>query len=201
MTAKRVLLATILNGSQQVTMQHAIWNLSVQTALATMPDTSLQMTFQFFDAAETALEYFAHSDAVDTAVIVDATLAPQKEWLFECLAAGKKAVTGYYPLPGIEFDKIRDLQEAGCTDIEKLKRVGVRYNVGAFSEVGEGGWKMVALREGEDWTKNVNYTRCCYVEKGGAEGEGPWTNTARPVTASNKYAYVGSPGYRGLQIR
>jgi len=205
-TPTRVLLASILNNNEQVTMQHAIFILGVQAELATNPVHSIQLNFSFFQSPDEGLKAFEEKKNTDydALVMVASHIAPSKDWLFKALSSGYDRVTGYYPLAGVNFSKVQALKEAGCKDIEKLKKVGMNYNVASFLEAGDNGWRKVCFKDGQTGWKDPVYTSCFYMSSSAATDDDQaslWTNVEIPVVSSQPYAFIGSPGYRGAQIR
>ena len=126
----RLLLAAITSGSSMGSLGFTVSLLKFQIAIVSL---DIQVDVNFFDSVDRAMNVFATSGH-DYACFVSSALAFEPSFILDAISSrDQNLVLGVYPLPGIEWEKVK--ASGGLNP----KLAGTRFNMARTSECVVGG--------------------------------------------------------------
>ena len=128
--AKKVLLAAVTRGRTECSIQFVTGVLRLQRDAA-MLGAAVEVNFQPSVAA--AVRAFRDGRDFDVAVVIDTWIGFPQDFVTravrELAAGGKDLIVGVYPMPHIDWDRVRAAGEAAGGTREPPEHWGNRYNV------------------------------------------------------------------------
>lgn len=116
----RVLVAAITDNKSEGSLGFTVSLLRFQVAIATK---DVKVDVHYFPTHDQALNAFADLSEYDTGFFVSTSITFDSGFLFDAIESQHPFVVGIYPLPGIQWDKVK---ESGGVN---PKKAGTKFNV------------------------------------------------------------------------
>ena len=116
----RLLVAAITDDKSEGSLGFAVSMLRFQVAIVTK---DIQVDVHYFPTLDQALNAFSDHDEYDLGFFASTSITFDSAFVFEAIESKHPFVTGIYPLPGIQWDKVQDSMG------DNPKRSGTKFNV------------------------------------------------------------------------
>lgn len=108
---RKVLLCVVTNGRAEVSLTTAISMLRVQSRLVGTPQPPFSIEMVFLGSLDEALNAGWKSGA-DAVFAVEGTVGFDADFLWEAMASGFPVVVGTYPLPVVDWERVKTRPES-----------------------------------------------------------------------------------------
>lgn len=138
MIRDRLLLAVITDKRPEASLGFAVSLLKFQVAIA---HTTLHTDLHHFDTVDDALNAFATSEHTHL-FVVGSTIAFDAELVLRALEAGHPFVAGLYPLPGYDWERVKQAAASAPdahADADRLRLLATTHNLEVSDDAAEYG--------------------------------------------------------------